>query len=126
MVKEVTSIDEFDTLLEEAGNKLVVVDFTASWCPPCKRITPEFERLSNENPEIVFLKVDVDKCTNIARKYRVSAMPTFKFIKQSTLYDTVIGGNLSTVTSYMKKYSREDAVPSSNPDGSSMGMCNIL
>ena len=126
MVKVVTSMDEFETQLQEAGNKLVVVDFYANWCPPCKRIAPVFEQLSNENPEVVFLKVDVDKCPAIARKYKISAMPTFKFFKHSTLYNTIVGGNTSKITSCIKLYSPDDAEPSSNPDGTSMGMCNIL
>lgn len=39
----------------------MVVDFTATWCSPCQRIAPEFEQLSQDLPDVVFLKVDVDE-----------------------------------------------------------------
>uniref|UniRef100_A0A7N8YIW1 Thioredoxin n=1 Tax=Mastacembelus armatus TaxID=205130 RepID=A0A7N8YIW1_9TELE len=67
--------DEFRALLKEAGDKLVVVDFSATWCGPCKKIAPEYEDLSKkpENKNVVFLKVDVDEAE--------VCMPTFHFYK---------------------------------------------
>uniref|UniRef100_A0A8D3A2V6 Thioredoxin domain-containing protein n=1 Tax=Scophthalmus maximus TaxID=52904 RepID=A0A8D3A2V6_SCOMX len=63
MIKNVENMDDFKKELKDAGDKLVVVDFTATWCGPCKMIGPYFGQLS-ENPEfsnVVFLKVDVDE-----------------------------------------------------------------
>jgi thiol-disulfide isomerase/thioredoxin len=60
MVKEAKTKAEFDAELVSAGGKLVVVDFTATWCGPCQRIKPEFEKMSTEFTNVVFLKVDVD------------------------------------------------------------------
>ncbi len=52
---------DFDSCLESAGNKLVVVDFFATWCGPCKMISPVLDKLSDDLKEVVvFLKVDVD------------------------------------------------------------------
>lgn len=48
---------EFDACLRDAGKKLVVVDFTATWCGPCKKIAPEFANLAKEFPHATLCKV---------------------------------------------------------------------
>ncbi|XP_070541288.1 thioredoxin-like [Ptychodera flava] len=73
--------DAFDAELKNAGSKLVTVDFTAAWCPPCQSIGPKFEALSDEITDVVFLKVDVDDNSETAETYNISAMPTFVFFK---------------------------------------------
>ena len=57
--------------LEAAGGKLVVVDFHATWCGPCKMIAPHLEEMDKTMDDVVFLKVDVDECEDIAEEYKV-------------------------------------------------------
>lgn len=52
---------DFNAQLESAGSKLVMVDFYATWCGPCKVIAPKIEKMSQEFKDVVFMKVDVDK-----------------------------------------------------------------
>ena len=52
---------EFEEVLAESGEALVCVDFTATWCSPCQRMAPEFEQLTQELTDVVFVKVDVDE-----------------------------------------------------------------
>ena len=58
-VKVVPEDSFFQTELASAGAKLVVVDFTATWCGPCKRIAPFFDELSSKYDRAVFLKVNL-------------------------------------------------------------------
>lgn len=69
----------------------VVVDFTATWCGPCRIISPVFVELSRRFPEIFFLKVDVDELRDVAQEWAVEAMPTFIFIKEGKAVDKVVG-----------------------------------
>uniref|UniRef100_A0A3B4F875 Thioredoxin domain-containing protein n=1 Tax=Pundamilia nyererei TaxID=303518 RepID=A0A3B4F875_9CICH len=70
----------FNNILKEAGNKLVVVDFTATWCGPCQRIAPKMA-VAPENANVIFLKVDVDAAHDVSSSCGIRSMPTFQFYK---------------------------------------------
>ena len=81
-VVEVRDMDAFEIELEKAKaeGKCVVVDFSASWCPPCKRVKPHFIRMSIEfERKCRFLYVDVDKARDVAKDGGIQCMPTFQF-----------------------------------------------
>ncbi|KAK7161548.1 hypothetical protein R3I94_004279 [Phoxinus phoxinus] len=87
--------DGFDKALAEAGDKLIVVDFTATWCGPCQSIAPFYKGLS-ENPSysnVVFLKVDVDDAQDVAQSCEIKCMPTFHFYKNGKKLDDFSGSN---------------------------------
>ena len=108
-VKVVPEDSSFQAELASAGSKLVVVDFTATWCGPCKRIAPFFDELSTKYDRAVFLKVnppifyikyfrsslqvDVDQCQETAAANGVSAMPTFIFFRNKTKIDKIQGAD---------------------------------
>uniref|UniRef100_A0A8C2KCI0 Thioredoxin n=1 Tax=Cyprinus carpio TaxID=7962 RepID=A0A8C2KCI0_CYPCA len=87
----------FDNALKNAGNKLVVVDFTATWCGPCQNIAPFYKELSEkqENSNVVFLKVDVDDAQDVASFCDIKCMPTFHFYKDGKKIDEFSGSNQS-------------------------------
>ncbi|KAF2073175.1 hypothetical protein CYY_005528 [Polysphondylium violaceum] len=89
--------------LKAAGKKLVVVDFTATWCGPCQMIAPEFESLSKQHPDVVFLKVDVDQCKNTAQEHRVSSMPTFHFWLDNRKVDEFSGADRNKLKSTIER-----------------------
>lgn len=73
---------QFTQVLTDAGDKTVFVDFTAGWCGPCKRIAPVFQELSESTSGAVFIKVDVDANSAVAKKYSIQSMPTFFAFKR--------------------------------------------
>jgi thioredoxin 1 len=80
-LREIKTKAEFDELISSAGNKLVAVDFTATWCGPCQRIGPKFVSMAAEFPDCEFVKVDVDQNEETSAACKVECMPTFIFYK---------------------------------------------
>jgi thioredoxin len=100
-----TSDTQFNDLIK--NNNIVVLDFFATWCGPCKVLTPQLESLSKKYPNVVFLKVDVDEFEDIASQHQISAMPTIMFYKNGHLLkdDTVIGGGqINQIEQVIQKY----------------------
>ena len=84
MVYKCESMSDLDGKLKEAGSNLVVIDFFAEWCGPCKMIAPVIEEMEAQMSNVKFLKVDVDEAEDVAVHYQISAMPTFIFIKNGS------------------------------------------
>ena len=93
LVHKVDTHEEFQKILEKAGDSLVVVDFTANWCGPCKRIAPYYQELSQEFTNVVFLKVDVDDNPETTEECQISSMPTFQFYQNKVKVDEFSGAN---------------------------------
>jgi len=81
MVEYIKTVEEFDSIIAKAKelNKAVLVDYTASWCGPCKMIAPVLDKIAGaaDPNQIEFYKVDVDDAAEIASRAGISAMPTF-------------------------------------------------
>uniref|UniRef100_A0ACD5UNX0 Uncharacterized protein n=2 Tax=Avena sativa TaxID=4498 RepID=A0ACD5UNX0_AVESA len=93
--------EDFDANMAKGKDtgKLVIIDFTASWCGPCRVIAPVFAEYAKKFPGAIFLKVDVDELKNVAEEYQVEAMPTFLFIKDGEKVHTVVGGKKDEIHS---------------------------
>ena len=83
----------WDKAHADAGGKVVIVDFTASWCGPCQRIAPFFAQLAEKYPDAVFVKVDVDENEEVAAECGISAMPTFQAFKDGKKVDELVGAS---------------------------------
>lgn len=70
---------------------IVLVDFTAQWCPPCKMITPVLDQLTAENDDLTVLTVDVDAAPGLAATYGVMSMPTLLFFAGGRAVHRVVG-----------------------------------
>ena len=87
----------FEVALKDAGKELVVVDFFATWCGPCKRLAPQIDKLAEKHPKVHFYKVDVEKLDTVAHKYKVQAMPTILFFKNGAVVSTVVGASIDKI-----------------------------
>jgi thioredoxin len=117
-VKEIPNDAAFRTELQQAGSKLVCVDFFATWCGPCNVIAPFIKQLASKYPNAVFLKVDVDKCEQLAHSNNVSAMPTFILFKNSIELERIRGADKQTLEDKIKQHvtSSVDSLTSDNGD----------
>lgn len=73
------------------SDKLVLIDFFATWCGPCKMLAPVIEQISNENDDIMVVKIDVDKNAELAVLYNVASIPTLVFLKDGKKVKEHIG-----------------------------------
>ncbi|KAJ6831880.1 putative thioredoxin H4-1 [Iris pallida] len=77
----VNSKEKWDERVAEAdkAGKIVVANFSASWCGPCKVITPLYAEMSEKYPQLVFLLIDVDELVDLSSSWDIRATPTFFF-----------------------------------------------
>uniref|UniRef100_A0A7C9CMQ1 Thioredoxin domain-containing protein n=1 Tax=Opuntia streptacantha TaxID=393608 RepID=A0A7C9CMQ1_OPUST len=90
--------------------KLVVVDFTASWCGPCRFIAPILADYAKKFPHVIFLKVDVDELKEVSQKWAVEAMPTFVFLKDGEEVGRVVGARKEELLAAITKHAAEAVV----------------
>ncbi|GKY98244.1 thioredoxin domain-containing protein 2 [Mayamaea pseudoterrestris] len=103
-VQKITNLEEYNALLETSKSKLVILDFSAEWCGPCKFIHPIFEKMAEENPDVVFAEVDVDEADDVAGQCKVRAMPTFHFYKGGEKIEEMMGADKDKLAALMKTH----------------------
>lgn len=89
MITHISEIDFREEVLEEKG--LVLVDFSAEWCMPCKMLSHVLESISEEVENIKVAKIDVDKNPNILDMYKIRSIPAIKFFKNGSVIAEITG-----------------------------------
>ncbi|KAG5033851.1 hypothetical protein AAZX31_04G028100 [Glycine max] len=107
----VHSVEEWEEHLKKGqeSKKLIVVDFTASWCGPCRFIAPILADMAKKLPNVTFLKVDVDELATVSREWEVEAMPTFLFLKEGKLVKKLVGARKEELQDIIVKLAAIDA-----------------
>ena len=98
----VKSASQYRALLQKAS--LVLVDFTASWCGPCRQIAPHFAKLASLYPDVHFAKVDVDEVQEVAAAENVRSMPTFKVYRYGAKAEEFSGADPGKLKALVDKY----------------------
>jgi thioredoxin 1 len=88
--KEINTVTELDQFLREKTDKLIVLDFSAQWCGPCKRVFPLLLELQQKN-SFYLLKCDVDESDELVDKFKVKCMPTFVLFKNKMFLERIEG-----------------------------------
>ncbi|XP_043700556.1 thioredoxin H9-like isoform X2 [Telopea speciosissima] len=91
----ITTKESWDEKISEANNsgKFVVVNFSASWCGPCRMLAPFYSELSEKYPSLMFVIVDVDELTEFSSSWDIRATPTFFILKDGQQVDKLVGAN---------------------------------
>ncbi|PIA38516.1 hypothetical protein AQUCO_02700013v1 [Aquilegia coerulea] len=94
-VQLVTTKEGWDEKLSEASRlgKIVVANFSATWCGPCRIIAQLYSELSEKYPSLMFLAVDVDELTEFSSSWDIRATPTFFFLRDGKQIDKLVGAN---------------------------------
>ena len=91
---QIESREQIESIIE--NNAVVVMDFYADWCGPCKMLLPVLERVSVELEDAVFCKINVDTLSDLAKERAVRSIPTLKLIKDGVEVSTKVGAKNET------------------------------
>ena len=103
-----SSLDAFYELLAQTAPRLLVVDFFAEWCGPCKRVAPQFAELAAKHQRVArFAKVDVDAAPDLAQNAGVRAMPTFHIYKAGERVFELKGADIGKLEAAVLQWSTD-------------------
>ena len=83
MATQELNSENFNGIIQ--GNDIVIIDFWAEWCGPCKSFAPTFESASENHPDIVFAKVNTEDQTELAQACQIRSIPTLMIFREQVL-----------------------------------------
>lgn len=105
-IVNINNEEDFNRLTEEFNDRIIVIDFWAVWCSPCKMYAPIFEKVQLEySQDVIFAKINVDDNPMIAQRYGVSSIPSTLFMKGGNVLRKVVGViNYTTLKQILEKF----------------------
>lgn len=88
-VKHITADDFEEEVLK--SDKIVLVDFFATWCGPCQKMSKILEQVSADRPDLKVVKVDIDDNELLARQFFIRSIPTVVYFKEGKEFNRIIG-----------------------------------
>jgi thioredoxin 1 len=95
MVQEIKNLDDFTSSVGNENTGLIVIDFYADWCGPCKMIAPKYAKLAEKYQNVQFYKLNSDNgdTANVVTACEITSLPTFCFFKGGKYVTKLIGAN---------------------------------
>ena len=75
------------------NDELTIIDFSASWCMPCRMLAPIIEQVADKMTNVSFYNLDIDENEEIAKRYRIFSVPTIMAFKSGKIIDSLVGLN---------------------------------
>eukprot|EP01061_Rhynchopus_euleeides_P036938 TRINITY_DN6242_c0_g3_i2.p2 TRINITY_DN6242_c0_g3~~TRINITY_DN6242_c0_g3_i2.p2 ORF type:complete len:179 (+),score=50.38 TRINITY_DN6242_c0_g3_i2:59-538(+) len=99
------TVDEMKGFVKsKSKGQLVVMDFYATWCPPCRTLAPKLADLSEEHAEVTFVGINADEHPSLRQEYGISCYPTVKFFKDNVLVDSVQGADVNRIVTTIQAH----------------------
>lgn len=110
MITEIKTVLDFKNAIGIETTNLVIIDFYASWCGPCKRISPKYEELSKNYLNVKFCKIDSDisALKEICNICNVNQLPTFCFFRGGQYITKMTGSREDELEKLIKQYDNSD------------------
>ena len=82
IITSIDNVEQFNKIMEISNERLLILEFYADWCPPCKELAPILEKIAKEKSETVTIfKIDTDRHRELMNSFRVTGIPHVSFIK---------------------------------------------
>ncbi len=100
-IKKISGVEQLKTIIQSSDNGLIMIDFYADWCGPCRQLSPRLEKIAMENGDkVTIYKLDIEKHKKIAAQYGVRSIPFVAFFKQQKVVHQMTG--LQPTKEYLK------------------------
>ena len=98
---------DFDEII--SSSELTIIDFSATWCMPCRMLAPILEQVADKMENVSFYNLDIDVNEDIAKRYRIFSVPTLLAFKEGKMIDSLVGLNsYEDVLSFVKRCEATD------------------
>ncbi|KAG7586476.1 Thioredoxin domain [Arabidopsis thaliana x Arabidopsis arenosa] len=107
-IVEIKNMNQWKSRLNALNdtNNLLVIEFTAKWCGPCKSLEPKLEELAAKYTDVEFVKIDVDVLMSVWMEYNLNTLPAIVFMKRGREVDRVVGVKVDEVERKLHKYTQ--------------------
>ncbi|KAF9677937.1 hypothetical protein SADUNF_Sadunf08G0159900 [Salix dunnii] len=105
-VVDVHSVDLWRSYFEASkqNSKLLVIEFTATWCGPCRHMEQTMKDFAAKYTDVVFIRIDVDELQLVAQQFNVMVMPAFSLVKKGKIVDEVAGVKKNELENKIEKH----------------------